>query len=120
MGRKVEFGRQLGFWYTTVYMRKFKWKDCRSPPSAKKTALVLVVAEIVLMLLPGSVLRPSSKSLLGPLFMLSIEGDLVGYHWDARYGWNWPLAIVNRHEPPLVGGPYACLWLLGPRKAQIS
>ncbi|KAF3789626.1 hypothetical protein EJ110_NYTH17895 [Nymphaea thermarum] len=39
--------------------------------------------------LPGMVLRPSSSSLSGSLFMRSEDGGLVEYRWNPLDGWNW-------------------------------
>ncbi|CAN6443151.1 unnamed protein product [Victoria cruziana] len=39
--------------------------------------------------LPGTVLRPSTSSLSGSLFMRSEDGGLVEYHWNPIDGWNW-------------------------------
>ncbi|MED6181474.1 hypothetical protein PIB30_019548 [Stylosanthes scabra] len=44
---------------------------------------------LILSQFPGTVIRPSQKSLSGSLFMLSIEGGLVEYQWNAWNGWSW-------------------------------
>ncbi|KAG5253850.1 hypothetical protein IMY05_001G0151300 [Salix suchowensis] len=44
---------------------------------------------LVLSRSPGTAMRPSSFSLTGSLFMLSEDGGLVEYHWNAGDGWNW-------------------------------
>ncbi|RYR22358.1 hypothetical protein Ahy_B03g067647 isoform A [Arachis hypogaea] len=111
-------GRLLQF---MVFMRKFKWKDCKHPPNAKvacivdqelfRENIVFVTGRngrlyqynkvtdlwhehyqsqhLILSQFPGTVIRPSQKSLSGSLFMLSVEGGLVEYQWNAGSGWNW-------------------------------
>ncbi|KAE9616402.1 hypothetical protein Lalb_Chr03g0024521 [Lupinus albus] len=120
-----------------VYKRKFKWKDCKSPPNVEvacivdqelyRENIVLVIGRngrlyqynkvtdlwhehyqsqhLILSQFPGSVLRPSSKSLSGSLFMLSIEGGLVEYHWDTLYGWNWVEHGTPYKGVTMVGSP---------------
>ncbi|KAG4129907.1 hypothetical protein ERO13_D09G109000v2 [Gossypium hirsutum] len=63
---------------------------------------------LVLSRLPGTAIRPSFFSLTGSLFMLSEDGGLVEYHWNAWDGWNWvehgtPCKDVNLVAPP---GPF--------------
>lgn len=118
-------------------MRRFKWKDCRSPPNVKvacivdqelfRENIVLVTGRngrlyqynkvtdlwhehyqsqhLILSQFPGSVLRASSKSPSGSLFMLSREGGLVEYHWDTWYGWNWVEHGTPYKGVTLVGSP---------------
>ncbi|BFG30024.1 hypothetical protein CerSpe_162980 [Prunus speciosa] len=44
---------------------------------------------LILSRLPGTAMRPSLLSLTGSLFMLSVDGGLVEYHWNTFDGWNW-------------------------------
>ncbi|PQM35795.1 hypothetical protein Pyn_13721 [Prunus yedoensis var. nudiflora] len=44
---------------------------------------------LILSRLPGTAMRPSLVSLTGSLFMLSVDGGLVEYHWNTFDGWNW-------------------------------
>ncbi|KAK7264059.1 hypothetical protein RJT34_31662 [Clitoria ternatea] len=127
-------GRLLQF---MVYMRKFKWKDCRNPQNVKVASIVdqelfrenIVFVtgrngrlyqynkvtdlwhehyqsqHLVLSQFPGTVIRPSTKSLSGSLFMLSREGGLVEYHWNTWYGWNWVEHGTPYKGVTLVGSP---------------
>ncbi|KAL5566668.1 hypothetical protein UlMin_029832 [Ulmus minor] len=127
-------GRLLQF---IVALRKFKWKDCRNPPSTKVASIidqeifrenvVFVVGtngrlyqynkvselwhehyqsqHLVLSRLPGTAARPSSTSLTGSIFMLSEDGGLVEYHWNALDGWNWVEHGTPHKGVTLVGAP---------------
>ncbi|KAI4305039.1 hypothetical protein L6164_028429 [Bauhinia variegata] len=64
---------------------------------------------LVLSQFPGTAIRPSLKSLTGSLFMLSREGGLVEYHWDALYEWNWVEHGTPYKGVTLVGSPGPCL-----------
>lgn len=55
--------------------------------------------------LPGTAMRPSSLSLTGSLFMLSVDGGLVEYHWNAFEGWNWVEHGSPHRVVTLVGSP---------------
>ncbi|XAR60351.1 hypothetical protein NMG60_11033684 [Bertholletia excelsa] len=73
---------------------------------------------LVLSRLPGIVMRPSSPSLAGSLFMLSENGGLVEYHWNAMDGWNWVEHGSPHSRVTLVGSPGPCfqdnqLFLIG-------
>ncbi|XP_057480828.1 uncharacterized protein LOC130767820 isoform X2 [Actinidia eriantha] len=140
-------GRLLQF---TVALRKFKWKDCRSPPNTKVASIVdqevfrenvvFVIGRngrlyqynkvtelwhehrqsqhLVLSRLPGTAMRQSSQSLTGSLFMLSEDGGLVEYHWNAMEGWNWVEHGTPHRSVTLVGSPGPCfqgnqLFLIG-------
>ncbi|KAL2329209.1 hypothetical protein Fmac_022636 [Flemingia macrophylla] len=127
-------GRLLQF---MVYMRKFKWKDCKNPQNVKVASIVdqelfrenIVFVtgtngrlyqynkvtdlwhehyqsqHLILSQFPGTVIRPSKKSLTGSLFMLSREGGLVEYHWNTWYGWNWIEHGTPYKGVTLVGSP---------------
>ncbi|KAK9273455.1 hypothetical protein L1049_018265 [Liquidambar formosana] len=63
-------------------------------------------------------MRPSSLSLTGSLFMLSEDGGLVEYHWNALDGWNWVEHGTPYKSVTLVGSPGPCfegnqLFLIG-------
>ncbi|TKY67814.1 hypothetical protein E2542_SST10710 [Spatholobus suberectus] len=120
-----------------VYMRKFKWKDCRNPQNVKVASIVdqelfrenIVFVtgrngrlyqynkvtdlwhehyqsqHLILSQFPGTVIRPSTKSLSGSLFMLSREGGLVEYQWNTWYGWNWVEHGAPYKGVTLVGSP---------------
>lgn len=60
---------------------------------------------LVLSQYPGTVIRPSTKSLSGSLFMLSIEGGLVEYQWNTWHGWNWVEHGTPNKGVTLVGSP---------------
>ncbi|OMO54503.1 hypothetical protein COLO4_36457 [Corchorus olitorius] len=73
---------------------------------------------LVLSRLPGTAMRPSSLSLTGSLFMLSEDGGLVEYHWNAWDGWNWVEHGTPCKDVKLVGPPGPCfkgnqLFLIG-------
>ncbi|KAK8550680.1 hypothetical protein V6N12_039376 [Hibiscus sabdariffa] len=71
---------------------------------------------LVLSRLPGTAMRPSFLSLTGSLFMLSEDGRLVEYHWNARDGWNWVEHGTPRKDVALVAPPSLCgnqLFLIG-------
>ncbi|KAG2398096.1 uncharacterized protein HKW66_Vig0136680 [Vigna angularis] len=127
-------GRLLQF---MVYMRKFKWKDCKNPQNVKVASIVdqelfrenIVFVtgvngrlyqynkvtelwhehyqsqHLILSQFPGTVIRPSTKSLSGSLFMLSREGGLVEYQWNTWYGWNWVEHGTPYKGVTLVGSP---------------
>ncbi|KAG4979324.1 hypothetical protein JHK84_032902 [Glycine max] len=127
-------GRLLQF---MVYMRKFKWKDCKNPQNVKVASIVdqelfrenivFVIGRngrlyqynkvtdlwhehyqsqhLILSQFPGTVIRPSTKSLSGSLFMLSREGGLVEYQWNTWYGWNWVEHGTPYKGVKLVGSP---------------
>ncbi|KAB2080508.1 hypothetical protein ES319_A05G072400v1 [Gossypium barbadense] len=131
-------GRLLQF---SVALRKFKWKDCRSPPETKlaciidqevfRENIVFVVGRngrlyqynkvtelwhehhqsqhLVLSRLPGTAMRPSFFSLTGSLFMLSEDGGLVEYHWNAWNGWNWVEHGTPSKDVTLVAPPSPCI-----------
>ncbi|RDX95853.1 hypothetical protein CR513_21568, partial [Mucuna pruriens] len=60
---------------------------------------------LVLSQFPGTVTRPSLKTLSGSLFMLSREGGLVEYQWSSLYGWNWVEHGTPSRGVTLVGSP---------------
>ncbi|XP_027360491.1 uncharacterized protein LOC113868792 isoform X2 [Abrus precatorius] len=60
---------------------------------------------LILSQFPGTVIRQSSKSLSGSLFMLSREGGLVEYHWNTWYSWNWVEHGTPYKGVTLVGSP---------------
>ncbi|XP_020230003.1 uncharacterized protein LOC109810841 isoform X2 [Cajanus cajan] len=60
---------------------------------------------LVLSQFPGTVIRPSLKTLSGSLFMLSREGGLVEYQWSSLYGWNWVEHGTPNRGVTLVGSP---------------
>lgn len=64
---------------------------------------------LVLSILPGTAMRPSSASLTGSLFMLSEDGGLVEYHWNTWDGWNWVEHGTPGKGVTLVGSPGPCL-----------
>ncbi|KAK9022039.1 hypothetical protein V6N11_002335 [Hibiscus sabdariffa] len=71
---------------------------------------------LVLSRLPGTAMRPSFLSLTGSLFMLSEDGRLVEYHWNAWDGWNWVEHGTPRKDVALVAPPSLCgnqLFLIG-------
>ncbi|EOY32744.1 Uncharacterized protein TCM_040774 isoform 1 [Theobroma cacao] len=73
---------------------------------------------LVLSRLPGTAMRPSLLSLTGSLFMLSEDGGLVEYHWNAWDGWNWVEHGTPCKDVTLVGPPGPCfegnqLFLIG-------
>ena len=73
---------------------------------------------LVLSRLPGTAMRQSSQSLTGSLFMLSDDGGLVEYHWNAMEGWNWVEHGTPHRSVTLVGSPGPCfqgnqLFLIG-------
>ncbi|XP_020214926.1 uncharacterized protein LOC109798904 isoform X2 [Cajanus cajan] len=127
-------GRLMQF---MVYMRKFKWKDCKNPQNVKVASIVdqelfrenIVFVtgrngrlyqynkvtdlwhehyqsqHLILSQFPGTIIRPSTKSLSGSLFMLSTEGGLVEYQWNTWYGWNWIEHGTPYKGVTLVGSP---------------
>ncbi|KAK7406030.1 hypothetical protein VNO78_07645 [Psophocarpus tetragonolobus] len=60
---------------------------------------------LVLSQFPGTVIRPSLKTLSGSLFILSREGGLVEYQWSSLYGWNWVEHGTPNKGVTLVGSP---------------
>ncbi|PSR90173.1 Large neutral amino acids transporter small subunit like [Actinidia chinensis var. chinensis] len=64
---------------------------------------------LVLSRLPGTAMRQSSQSLTGSLFMLSEDGGLVEYHWNAMEGWNWVEHGTPHRSVTLVGSPGPCV-----------
>ena len=73
---------------------------------------------LVLSRLPGTAMRPSLFSLTGSLFMLSEDGGLVEYHWNAWDGWNWVEHGTPCKDVTLVAPPSPCfrgnqLFLIG-------
>lgn len=63
-------------------------------------------------------MRPSLFSLTGSLFMLSEDGGLVEYHWNAWDGWNWVEHGTPCKDVTLVAPPGPCfhgnqLFLIG-------
>ncbi|KAK7366658.1 hypothetical protein VNO80_08653 [Phaseolus coccineus] len=60
---------------------------------------------LVLSQSPGTVIRPSLKTLSGSLFMISIEGGLVEYQRSSMYGWNWVEHGTPNRDVTLVGSP---------------
>ncbi|KAK8471791.1 hypothetical protein PHAVU_002G034601 [Phaseolus vulgaris] len=60
---------------------------------------------LVLSQSPGTVIRPSLKTLSGSLFMISIDGGLVEYQWSSVYGWNWVEHGTPNRDVTLVGSP---------------
>ncbi|XP_062017007.1 uncharacterized protein LOC133733389 isoform X1 [Rosa rugosa] len=60
---------------------------------------------LVLSRLPGTAMRSSLLSLTGSLFMLSVDGGLVEYHWNAMDGWNWVEHGTPHKVVTLVGSP---------------
>ncbi|WCJ36867.1 hypothetical protein M5689_018039 [Euphorbia peplus] len=68
--------------------------------------------------LPGTAMRPSSLSLTGSLFMLSIDGGLVEYQWNSGEGWNWVEHGTPNKGVTLITSPSPCfegnqLFLIG-------
>ncbi|KAL3752153.1 hypothetical protein ACJRO7_012902 [Eucalyptus globulus] len=130
-------GRLMQF---TVFMRKFKWKDCRHPPNTKVSCIidqelfrrniVFVVGtdgrlyqynkvtelwhehyqsrHLLLSRSPGTVMRPSSLSLEGSIFILSRDGGLVEYQWSTADGWNWVEHGTPHKAVTLVSPPGPC------------
>ncbi|XP_030521210.1 uncharacterized protein LOC115734518 isoform X1 [Rhodamnia argentea] len=130
-------GRLMQF---TVFMRKFKWKDCRNPPNTKVSCIidqelfrrniVFVVGtdgrlyqynkvtelwhehyqsrHLLLSGSPGTVMRPSSVSLEGSIFVLSRDGGLVEYQWSTVNGWNWVEHGTPHKAVTLVCPPGPC------------
>ncbi|XP_031248661.1 uncharacterized protein LOC116106434 [Pistacia vera] len=73
---------------------------------------------LILSVVPGTAMRPSSASLTGSLFMLSQDGGLVEYHWNSWDGWNWVEHGTPDKDVTLVGAPGPCfegnqLFLIG-------
>ncbi|XVF04760.1 hypothetical protein REPUB_Repub05bG0112900 [Reevesia pubescens] len=73
---------------------------------------------LILSWLPGTAMRPSFFSLTGSLFMLSEDGGLVEYHWNAWDGWNWVEHGTPCKDVTLVAPPGPCfegnqLFLIG-------
>lgn len=73
---------------------------------------------LILSNLLGTIIRPSSTSLSGSLFMISREGGLVEYHWNSWDGWNWVEHGTPYKGVTLVGSPGPCfagnqLFLIG-------
>ncbi|TYH69810.1 hypothetical protein ES332_D05G077800v1 [Gossypium tomentosum] len=64
---------------------------------------------LVLSRLPGTAMRPSFFSLTGSLFMLSEDGGLVEYHWNAWNGWNWVEHGTPSKDVTLVAPPSPCI-----------
>ncbi|TKY71057.1 hypothetical protein E2542_SST07352 [Spatholobus suberectus] len=60
---------------------------------------------LVLSQFPGTVIRPSLRTLSGSLFVLSREGGLVEYQWSSLYGWNWVEHGTPNRGVTLVGSP---------------
>jgi len=60
---------------------------------------------LVLSQSPGTVIRPSLRTLSGSLFMISREGGLVEYQWSSMYGWNWVEHGIPNRDVTLVGSP---------------
>lgn len=63
-------------------------------------------------------MRPSSLSHTGSLFMLSEDGGLVEYHWNAGEGWNWVEHGTPNKGVTLITSPSPCfegnqLFLIG-------
>ncbi|CAK7331108.1 unnamed protein product [Dovyalis caffra] len=63
---------------------------------------------LILSRLPGTVMRPSSLSLAGSLFMLSEDGGLVEYHWNTGDGWNWIEHGTPNKGVTLITSPSPC------------
>ncbi|KAM3303525.1 putative protein isoform X1 [Capsicum chacoense] len=63
---------------------------------------------LVLSRSPGTVMRLSSLSLQGSLFMLSADGGLVEYNWNPSNGWNWIEHGTPDPSVILVGSPGPC------------
>lgn len=59
---------------------------------------------LVLSRITGTAMRPSLLSLTGSLFMLSVDGGLVEYHWNSMDGWNW-VEHGTPNKAVLVGAP---------------
>ncbi|KAG5517496.1 hypothetical protein RHGRI_038037 [Rhododendron griersonianum] len=73
---------------------------------------------LVLSRLPGTAMRQSSLALAGSLFMLSEDGGLVEYQWNALDGWYWVEHGTPHRSVTLVGSPGPCykgnqLFLIG-------
>ncbi|XP_010269711.1 PREDICTED: uncharacterized protein LOC104606292 [Nelumbo nucifera] len=73
---------------------------------------------LVLSGLPGTAMRSSSLSLMGSLFMISEDGGLIEYHWNALDRWNWVEHGTPHKSVTLVGAPGPCfegnqLFLIG-------
>ncbi|KAK4784841.1 hypothetical protein SAY86_019209 [Trapa natans] len=73
---------------------------------------------LVLSRSPGTAMRPSMASLAGSLFMLSEDGRLVEYRWNAAEEWNWVEHGTPDKGVALVGSPGPCfpggqLFLIG-------
>ncbi|XP_058199251.1 uncharacterized protein LOC131314549 isoform X2 [Rhododendron vialii] len=73
---------------------------------------------LVLSRLPGTAMRQSSLALTGSLFVLSEDGGLVEYHWNALDGWYWVEHGTPHRSVTLVGSPGPCykgnqLFLIG-------
>lgn len=64
---------------------------------------------LVLSRLPGTAMRPSFFSLTGSLFMLSEDGGLVEYHWNAWNGWNWVEHGTPSKDVTFVAPPSPCI-----------
>ncbi|XP_050369667.1 uncharacterized protein LOC126787803 isoform X2 [Argentina anserina] len=60
---------------------------------------------LILSRLPGTAMRPSLLSLTGSLFMLSVDGGLVEYHWNPMDGWSWVEHGTPHKVVTLVGSP---------------
>ncbi|ONI13965.1 hypothetical protein PRUPE_4G254900 [Prunus persica] len=60
---------------------------------------------LILSRLPGTAMRSSLLSLTGSLFMLSVDGGLVEYHWNTFDGWNWVEHGSPHKVVTLVGSP---------------
>ncbi|XP_065867316.1 uncharacterized protein [Euphorbia lathyris] len=63
---------------------------------------------LILSKLPGTAMRPSSLSLTGSLFMLSVDGGLVEYQWNAGEGWNWVEHGTPNKGVTLITSPSPC------------
>ncbi|CAM8964210.1 unnamed protein product [Rhodiola kirilowii] len=63
---------------------------------------------LVLSRLPGTAVRVSSVSLTGSLFMISEDGGLVEYNWNAMDGWNWIEHGKPSKSVTLVSSPGPC------------
>lgn len=73
---------------------------------------------LVLSRSPGTAMRPSLTSPAGSLFMLSEDGGLVEYRWNAVEGWSWVEHGTPDAGVTLVGSPGPCfpdsqLFLIG-------
>ncbi|KAI6685485.1 hypothetical protein NL676_031398 [Syzygium grande] len=57
---------------------------------------------------PGTVMRPSSLSLEGSIFILSRDSGLVEYQWSTVDGWNWLEHGTPHKAVTLVSPPGPC------------